>query len=191
MQEFNFLKNSKKPVYDYISKLNEVDKKILKDYYIIAKKTIPETEEGMSYGMPAFLYRGKAISSCMVTENHYGYYPYGSAQIEELKDELKEYDISSGTIRFPLGKKLPLRLISKLLKYRAALVDEKLKDKNGPLPKTSAPAKRALDLVKVKNLKGLTKFTKKEISNLHGMGPKAISILEKAMKAEGFRFKDH
>jgi hypothetical protein len=58
-----------------------------------------------------------------------------------------------------------------------------------PLPKTSAPAQRALDSIEIKYLEDLTKFTEKEIADLHGMGPKAINILKTALKDLNLSFK--
>lgn len=57
-----------------------------------------------------------------------------------------------------------------------------------PLPKTSAPAQRALDSIGVASLEDLTRHTEKEVLALHGMGPKAIRILREAMSAHGLGF---
>jgi DNA-directed RNA polymerase alpha subunit len=57
-----------------------------------------------------------------------------------------------------------------------------------PIPKTSAPARRALDNAGIASLEDLSKHTEKEIANLHGMGPKAIRMLKEAMKEKGFAF---
>ena len=57
------------------------------------------------------------------------------------------------------------------------------------LPKTSAPAQRALDGIGVHNLKQLSKHSEKEILALHGMGPQAMRILRQALIAQGLSFK--
>lgn len=56
-------------------------------------------------------------------------------------------------------------------------------------PKTSNPAQRALEHAGIFTLKQLSGYTKQEILALHGMGPKAMGILEEAMKERGFSFK--
>ncbi len=56
------------------------------------------------------------------------------------------------------------------------------------IPKTSAPAKRALDASGVLHLEDLSRFTEKEVSELHGMGPKVMNILKQAMEAAGISF---
>ena len=53
----------------------------------------------------------------------------------------------------------------------------------------SQPALRALDGVGVKRLKDLTRFTEAELLDLHGMGPKAMSVLGAALVSENLSFK--
>lgn len=60
--------------------------------------------------------------------------------------------------------------------------------KAGDLPKLSAPAERALTGAGIKNLKQLSRFSEKQISELHGIGPNAIKELRRALKANGLSF---
>jgi hypothetical protein len=55
--------------------------------------------------------------------------------------------------------------------------------------KLSQPALRALAGAGIKNLQQLSKFSEKEISNLHGMGPSGIVALKAVLKAKGLSFK--
>jgi hypothetical protein len=61
---------------------------------------------------------------------------------------------------------------------------------NGFFSLLSAPARRALADKEIDSLLKLSRFTKKEISALHGMGPNTISKLEKSLKEEGLSFKE-
>ncbi len=115
MPKINFDPKGPKPVADYISRLDTAHRNIFQEFYRISKKTIPDSTEGVSYGIPAFFYRGQPYAGLMVTQKHYGFYPYGSRAIDEFKDLLSEYSTSSGTIRFPLAKKLPLNLIKNII----------------------------------------------------------------------------
>lgn len=64
-------------------------------------------------------------------------------------------------------------------------------DKNrSDLPKTSAPAQRALESAGVTTLKQLTDLTEAELLQLHGMGPKAVRILREELKARGLSFRE-
>lgn len=57
------------------------------------------------------------------------------------------------------------------------------------LPKIGNPATNALANIGVDSLAQLGKYTKDEILALHGMGPKAMGILEEEMKKHGLEFK--
>ena len=57
------------------------------------------------------------------------------------------------------------------------------------LPKIAAPAQRALAAINVTSLEALENFSRKEILDLHGMGPNAFGNIEAAMKEAGFEFK--
>ena len=57
-------------------------------------------------------------------------------------------------------------------------------------PKISRPALRALNGAGYFRLEQLTQARKTELSRLHGMGPKALGILEQALAEKGLAFKD-
>ena len=58
------------------------------------------------------------------------------------------------------------------------------------LPKTSAPAQRALQSAGITSLKQLTNISEAELLQLHGMGPNALGKLREALKANGFSFRE-
>lgn len=58
----------------------------------------------------------------------------------------------------------------------------------GDLPKTSAPAQRALESIGITTLAQLSQHTRPAIAKLHGMGPKALGILQEALTAQGLTF---
>jgi uncharacterized protein YdhG (YjbR/CyaY superfamily) len=76
----------------------------------------PEATETISYGMPAFKYKGM-LAWFAAFSNHCSLFPT-SAVIEAFKNELKHYSTSKGTIRFPTDKPLPAALVRKLVKAR-------------------------------------------------------------------------
>lgn len=69
------------------------------------------------------------------------------------------------------------------------ICEEERKPKVGFMTLMSAPARRALENAGIKTLKQLSKYSEKEISQLHGMGPNAIVKLKMALKKEGLGFK--
>lgn len=55
--------------------------------------------------------------------------------------------------------------------------------------KLSAPALRALRNAKITRLDQLTKYSAAEVLELHGMGPKALKMLQMEMKKRKLLFK--
>ncbi len=84
------------------------------------KAAAPEAEECISYQLPAFRLNGKLLVAYGAAANHCAFYP-GSV-LAALKDELKDYDTSKGTIRFPADRCLPPALVRKLVKLRIAKI---------------------------------------------------------------------
>lgn len=63
------------------------------------------------------------------------------------------------------------------------------KQNNNDFPKIGSPATRALEAAGYSRLEQLTKVTEAEVSQLHGMGPKALGILCESLKEKGLSFK--
>ena len=61
--------------------------------------------------------------------------------------------------------------------------------KKNNFPKIGAPAMRALKAAGYSRLEQLTKISEAELSQLHGMGPKALGILREMLKEKGLSFK--
>jgi uncharacterized protein YdhG (YjbR/CyaY superfamily) len=88
----------------------------LKKLREIVAKTAPDAEEVISYGMPAYKLHGMLLYFAAFT-NHYSLFAFPSA-IVAFKDKLKGYETSKGTIKFPLDKPVPVRLITQIVKFK-------------------------------------------------------------------------
>jgi uncharacterized protein YdhG (YjbR/CyaY superfamily) len=83
----------------------------------------PEATETISYRIPAFSYNGVLVWFAAFS-NHLSLFPT-AAVIEAFKKELKGFSTSKGTVHFPMDKPLPIALIKKLVKARAAQNESK------------------------------------------------------------------
>ena len=104
-----------KTVDDYLAALPEGQRSTLKKLRTTIKAVAPEAAESISYGIPSFKYKGRPLIHIGAAKHHcaiYGLVP------DAFKDELKQYDTSKGTIRFPADKPLPETLVRKLIKAR-------------------------------------------------------------------------
>ena len=119
--------NSKeiKTIDNYISQFSGDTKIKLESIRATIKKAAPQAIEVIGYGMPAFKLNNVLVYFAL-NKNHIGFYPTPNAIICFSK-ELAAYKTSKGAIQFPLYKKIPLTLISKITKFR---VKEDLELKN-------------------------------------------------------------
>ena len=88
----------------------------------------PEATEAISYGMPTFRYKG-ALVGFAAFSNHCSFFPMSLAVMDVFKNELKNFDTSKGTIRFPVDKPLSATLVRKMVKARIAQNERKQKGK--------------------------------------------------------------
>ena len=91
---------------------------------VIRSVVPPETTEAISYGIPTFKYKGSLVAFAAFS-NHCSLFPMSGAVIEAFKSELKDFQTSKGTIRFPVDKPLSAALVKKLVKARIAQNESK------------------------------------------------------------------
>ena len=103
---------------EYIATFPAKTQKILEELRATIKAAAPDAEEKISYQMPTFALKGNLVHFAAY-KNHIGFYPTPSG-IEVFKHELSVYEGAKGSVKFPIGKPLPLELISKIVKFRVA-----------------------------------------------------------------------
>jgi uncharacterized protein YdhG (YjbR/CyaY superfamily) len=114
-----------KDVELYFSRVPEPVRGTLNKLRAAIKSVIPaEAFEAISYGIPAFKYKGSLVGYAAFA-NHFSLFPMGSSILEKFKVELQDYQTSKGTLRFPFDKPLPVPLIKKIVKAAVARQDKK------------------------------------------------------------------
>jgi uncharacterized protein YdhG (YjbR/CyaY superfamily) len=77
-----------------------------------------DAEECISYGMPAFRYKG-ALVGYAAFKQHCSFFPMSAAMLDEFADDVKNYRTAKGTLQFPQDKPLPAMLVKRMVKARA------------------------------------------------------------------------
>jgi uncharacterized protein YdhG (YjbR/CyaY superfamily) len=112
-----------KAVDEYIGKVPEPARATLKKLrQIILSAVPPETVELISYRIPSYKYKGYLIGFAAFAK-HCSLFP--GAITEAFKDDLKNFEISRGTIRFPPDKPPSAALLKKIIKARIAQNESK------------------------------------------------------------------
>ena len=106
-------------VDQYIVRVPEPARSMMEKLRATIRSAVPaQATEVISYRIPAFRDKKVLVWYAAFTK-HCSLFPT-NAVIEMFKDELKDFCISKGTIQFPIGKPLPVALIKRIVKARAA-----------------------------------------------------------------------
>lgn len=107
-----------KTVDDYLAALPEESRATLEKIRKTIKTVAPKATEVISYQIPMYKQHGMLVGFAAF-KGHCSFFP-GSKALVTYQDELKAYETSKGTIRFPIGKPLPAALVKKIVKTRIA-----------------------------------------------------------------------
>lgn len=112
-------------VDEYLSSFPKEIQKVLKQVRETIKKTAPQAEEKISYGVPSFTLNGKQLIYFAGFKKHIGVYP-SPVTVDTFKKDFSKYKTGKGSVQLPLDQPMPLTLITKIVKYRIKkLAEEK------------------------------------------------------------------
>ena len=106
-------------VAQYIASKPKPVQRVLRQVRATIRKTLPGAEELISYQIPAYKLNGRMVIYFAGWTHHYSLYPCTAGVVTAFKDELAQYEVSKGTIRFPHSQPVPLKLIAGIARFRA------------------------------------------------------------------------
>ena len=106
-------------VKSYLARLDPAKRSALMKIRRAVKAAAPRVQERISYGIPAFTLDGRVLVWYAAMKEHCSFFP-GAYPIKALKQDLKKYKTSKGTIRFAPDRPLPATLVRKLVRARIA-----------------------------------------------------------------------
>jgi uncharacterized protein YdhG (YjbR/CyaY superfamily) len=109
-----------KSVDEYIAAQPETMRPKLTQVRDAIRKAVPEAVEVIGYRMPGYTLQGKPMLYFAGFKEHYPLFAASGTFFAALEEELRDYDSRKGTIHFPLTKPVPVKLISRIAKLRAA-----------------------------------------------------------------------
>jgi uncharacterized protein YdhG (YjbR/CyaY superfamily) len=111
---------------EYIAGVPEPACRTLKKLRALIRSVVPpEATETISYGMPAFRYKGVLVWFAAFSK-HCSFFPTASV-VEMFKNELKAFSTSKGTIHLPTDKPVPTGLIKRMVRTRVAQNESRAK----------------------------------------------------------------
>jgi uncharacterized protein YdhG (YjbR/CyaY superfamily) len=105
---------------EYLAAVPEPARSTLNKIRAAIRSVVPsEATEAISYGMPAFKYKGALVWFAAFSD-HCSFFPGSGAVVAAFHNELKNFQTSKGTIRFPVDQPLSAGLVKKMVKARIA-----------------------------------------------------------------------
>ena len=103
---------------EYLAALDEPERGTLEDLRRSILAVIPDAEQCISYGMPAFKVHGEVVAGFAAFKNHLSYLPHSGSVLGALGQELSRYRGTQGSLHFPREEPLPAGLVEKLVLTR-------------------------------------------------------------------------
>jgi len=114
-------------VDEYIESQPEAVRGILRRVRSTIRKAVPRAEEVISYKIPTYKLHNRPVLYFAGWRQHYSLYPATERVVAAFKDQLGEYEVKKGTIRFALFQPVPVKLIGRIAKFRAEEVAKRVK----------------------------------------------------------------
>jgi uncharacterized protein YdhG (YjbR/CyaY superfamily) len=109
---------SKSEVDRYLASLEQPKRRTLEALRRSILDILPDAEECISCGSPAFRVQGKVIAGFAAFKNHLSYLPHSGSVLSEFEGDLSRYKTSKGALRFPIDTPLPNALVKRLIALR-------------------------------------------------------------------------
>jgi uncharacterized protein YdhG (YjbR/CyaY superfamily) len=119
MAKTNFKSTYFRSVDEYIASQPKAAQVTLERVRSAIRKAVPKAEEVISYKIPTYKLHGSPVLYFAGWKEHYSLYPATAHVVAAFKNDLAPYELSKGTIRFPLSEPVPVKLIERIAKFRA------------------------------------------------------------------------
>lgn len=102
-------------VDEYLAAAPEPHRGTLNQLRAMLREILPEAEEALSYGVPAFKVNGKPVAGYAAMKKHCSYFPHSGSVLPMIGEDLGDYKWSKGTLQFPPDRPLPRQLVERLV----------------------------------------------------------------------------
>src|SRR5262249_3387374 len=111
-------RSSVRTVRGYLASVPSGARPALKKLRQEIRGAIPDAEEVISYGVPAYKCEGQLVLGFGAAQDHCSIYVMSPAVMRRFASRLKRYEVSKGAIRFSPERPFPASLLRALVKAR-------------------------------------------------------------------------
>lgn len=106
------------PIDDHLAALPSAQRESLEHLRDTLRELLPTAEERISYRMPCFAVEGKAVAGFDGFKDHCSYFPHSGSVLDRVPGLPAWAEADKGTLRFPIGKRLPKGVVRRLIRVR-------------------------------------------------------------------------
>ena len=113
-------KTRESPIDAYLATVSAAHRGPLRRLRRAIRAVVPDAEECISYGLPAFRLDGQVIGGFAARSTGGSYYPFSGTTLATLADELADYSKTKSAVHFGPDQPLSDALVRKLIEARVA-----------------------------------------------------------------------
>jgi uncharacterized protein YdhG (YjbR/CyaY superfamily) len=102
----------------YLDGLDEPKRSTLQQLRETILEIVPDAEQCISYGLPAFRVHGRVVAGFAAFKNHLSYLPHSGSVLPELGADTAGYGGTKSSLHFPVDQPLSRPLVEKLIALR-------------------------------------------------------------------------
>lgn len=107
----------------YLALIPEPKKSSLEEMRRRILAIIPDAEQKISYGMPAFAIGGKVVAGFASFKNHLAYLPHSGRVFDQLERELVGFVRTAGSLHVPIDQPLSSELLAALIEAKMRVLE--------------------------------------------------------------------
>jgi uncharacterized protein YdhG (YjbR/CyaY superfamily) len=112
-----------KTIDEYLGSVGDEQRGALAQLRKTIRSILPQAEECISYGIPAFRFDGPVVAGFCARAHGCSYFPFSGSTLKTLAKHLGKYEQTKSALHFHPGKPLPAALVRRLLKARIAEIE--------------------------------------------------------------------
>ncbi len=109
---------SREEIDDYLAGLEEPQRSTLEALRRSILDVVPDAEQCISYGMPAFRVDGKVVAGFAAFRRHLSYLPHSGDVLADVGEAVAGYAATPGSLHFPVDQPLPDGLVRALVEAK-------------------------------------------------------------------------
>jgi uncharacterized protein YdhG (YjbR/CyaY superfamily) len=105
---------------DYVQGLPDDRRTAFEQVCAVVRQAVPDAEEGKSYGLPAFRWKGRPLLGFRAFKDHLSVMPFSAEVVAAVADRLEGFHLSKGSVRFSPDRSIPEEVLLEMIRLRQA-----------------------------------------------------------------------